>query len=202
MSLSGACESVSSLARLCTASAREERRILKPASYSTSSKKWILSHLEIQNAKSAVWRVMGSRRNIAGEVMKSSPKHIDPLMVSRLTLTVGNLAEVWSKLTMLHFDRLCHEVLIQTVFSVEYKSSLDGYARFKCPWQDLSKDIVNFISSSYGGEVSWSLKAFCHTCRQKRAFVAWGMNSTELQTMPEARLRPFLNEGHRQSNIL
>ncbi|EYB87651.1 hypothetical protein Y032_0259g496 [Ancylostoma ceylanicum] len=28
------------------------------------------------------------------------------------------------------------------------------------------------------------------------------MDSTEPQTMPEARLRPFLNEGHRQSNIL
>ncbi|EYC21005.1 hypothetical protein Y032_0020g179 [Ancylostoma ceylanicum] len=93
MSLSGASESVASSARLCTASAREERRILRPASFSTSAKKWILSHLEIQNAKSAVWKDMRSRRNIAGEAMKSSPKHIYPLMVSRLNFTVRNLAE-------------------------------------------------------------------------------------------------------------
>ncbi|EYC32410.1 hypothetical protein Y032_0003g1558 [Ancylostoma ceylanicum] len=73
---------------------------------------------------------------------------------------------------------------------------------FICPWQDLSKDLVNFISSNYGGEVSWSLKAFCHTCRQVQAFVTCGMDSTELQTMPQARLRPFLNEGHRQGKIL
>ncbi|EYC45024.1 hypothetical protein Y032_0442g1543 [Ancylostoma ceylanicum] len=67
MSLSGASESVASFARLCTASAREERRILRPASCSTSSKKWILLHLEIRNAKSAVWRGLESRRSIAGE---------------------------------------------------------------------------------------------------------------------------------------
>ncbi|EYB94976.1 hypothetical protein Y032_0165g41 [Ancylostoma ceylanicum] len=98
---------------------------------------------------------------------------------------------------MLHFERLCQEALIQTVFSIEYKSSLDGYARFKCPWQDLSKDLVNFISSNYGGEVSWWLKASCHTCAQEQAFVTCGMDWTELQAMPRARLRLFLDEGLR-----
>ncbi|EYB89634.1 hypothetical protein Y032_0229g2904 [Ancylostoma ceylanicum] len=82
MSLSGASESVASFARLCAASARKERRILRPASCSTLPKKWILSHLEIQNAKPAVRRGMRSRRNIATEAVKSSPKHIYPLMVS------------------------------------------------------------------------------------------------------------------------
>ncbi|EYC24401.1 hypothetical protein Y032_0014g2487 [Ancylostoma ceylanicum] len=93
MSLSGASESVASFVRLCTASAREERRILRTASCSTSSKKWILSHLEIQNVKSAVWRGMESRRNIAREAVKSFSKHIDPLVVSRLNFTVRSLAE-------------------------------------------------------------------------------------------------------------
>ncbi|EYB81509.1 hypothetical protein Y032_0381g358 [Ancylostoma ceylanicum] len=138
---------------------------------------------------------MESRRNIAREAVKSFSEHIDPLVVSRLNFTVRNLAEVWSKLTMLHFDRLRWEALIQTVPSVEYKSNLDGYARFKCPWQDLSKDLVKFISSNYGGEVSCSPKAFCHTCGQEQTFMTCGMDSTELRTMPQTRLRPFLNEG-------
>ncbi|EYC07462.1 hypothetical protein Y032_0070g447 [Ancylostoma ceylanicum] len=93
MSFSGACESVASLGRLCTASACEERRILRPASYSTSSKKCIVSHLEIQNAKSAIWRGMKSRRNIAREAMKSFSEHVDPLVVSRLSFTVRNLVK-------------------------------------------------------------------------------------------------------------